>query len=288
MPILLNHCIDNAGDDIQEASIMTEKLPTILQQIIADKSNEVAEKKKVLPQSLIENMIAEQDEFPRGFYRALSMRAKNSENAVIAEIKKASPSKGIICEQFDPGKIAKSYAQGGATCLSVLTDEKYFQGSELYLDAARHAVQLPVLRKDFIIDTYQIFESRAMGADCILLIAACLSQQQLYDMTRLAYDLGMDVLVEVHNMAELDKTAGLPLRMIGINNRNLHTFEVDLTVTFELAVQIPAEILIITESGISTRNDVQLMNSMAIRAFLVGESLMRESNPGDKLAELFH
>lgn len=267
---------------------MTETLPTILQEIIADKHAEVAEKRKLLPQEVVENIIAEQDDIPRSFYQALVARVQNSENAVIAEIKKASPSKGIIRHNFDPVAIARSYEENGAACLSVLTDEKYFQGSEDYLEAAREAVSLPVLRKDFIIDEYQIFESRAMGADCILLIAACLSHQQMYDMTRLAYDLGMDVLVEVHDMAELDKTAGLPLRMLGINNRNLHTFAVDLSTTFDLVPQIPMETLIITESGIATRDEVQLMNLATVRGFLVGESFMRDKNPGGKLAELFH
>lgn len=266
---------------------MTESMPSVLQEIIAEKHREIATRKAATPLELIEHMIADADDTPRGFFEALQGKVNVGQNAVIAEIKKASPSKGVICEDFDPVRIAKSYEQHGAACLSVLTDEKFFQGSELYLESAREATQLPVIRKDFIIDPYQVYEARGMGADCILLIAACLSHEEMLALIRLAYDLGMDVLVEVHNLAELDKVAGLPVRMVGINNRNLHTFEVDLSTTLELAAQIPEEILVITESGIMSRADVELMSAAGIQGFLVGESMMRHAEPGEKLAELF-
>lgn len=269
---------------------MNKEIPSILQEIIEEKYREIKVRREKSPQALIEHLIADSDDIPRGFYQALLAKAANKENAVIAEIKKASPSKGVICEDFDPVRIAKSYQANGAACLSVLTDEKFFQGSEDYLDAAREAVSLPVIRKDFIVDAYQVYESRAMGADCILLIAACLSHQEMADLTALAYELSMDVLIEVHNQAELDKVKGIPVRMLGINNRNLHTFEVDLQTTIRLAQQLPdnpSELLVITESGIATSDDVALMNEHHIHGFLVGESMMRHSNPGEKLAQLF-
>lgn len=269
---------------------MNKEIPSILQEIIEEKYREIKVRREKSPQALIEHLIADSDDIPRGFYQALLAKAANKENAVIAEIKKASPSKGVICEDFDPVRIAKSYQANGAACLSVLTDEKFFQGSEDYLDAAREAVSLPVIRKDFIVDAYQVYESRAMGADCILLIAACLSHQEMADLTALAYELSMDVLIEVHNQAELDKVKGIPVRMLGINNRNLHTFEVDLQTTIRLAQQLPdnpSELLVITESGIATSDDVALMNAHHIHGFLVGESMMRHSNPGEKLAQLF-
>lgn len=266
---------------------MSSDIPSILKQIIAAKQTEVQDKMQTMPLAVIENMIADDQSSPRGFYNALTKKLDFGENGVIAEIKKASPSKGVIRQDFDSASIAKNYADNGAACLSVLTDEKFFQGSEIYLDEAKNACQLPVLRKDFIISEYQIFESRAMGADCVLLIASYLSHEKMMQLTRLAYDLAMDVLVEVHNLADLDKVAGLPVRMVGINNRNLHTFEVDLSVTVELTNQIPKEILVVTESGIATRDDVAIMNSSSVRCFLVGESLMRHANPGEKLAELF-
>lgn len=262
--------------------------PTVLEKIIAVKQQEVEENKSKIPTEVIESLVAEQTDFTRGFYNRLYEKAIKKQNAVIAEIKKASPSKGIIREDFDPIAIAKSYEEHGATCLSILTDRQFFKGDESYLDAARENTSLPVLRKDFIIDAYQIFESRAMGADCILLIAACLSHQQMRELTLLAYDLGMDVLVEVHNMAELDKTAGLPIRMLGINNRNLHDFSVDLSITVDLASQVPEEVLIVTESGILNKTDVSIMNASDIYTFLVGETLMRHDSPGAKLQELFY
>lgn len=266
---------------------MTERMPTILEDIIAEKHREIATRSDKLPQELIEHMIAEMNETPRGFYRALADKVAKGENAVIAEVKKASPSKGVIRENFNPVEIAISYEKHGAACLSVLTDEKFFQGSEAYLDAARDAVKLPVIRKDFIVDSYQVYESRAMGADCILLIAACLTHDEMQSLTSLAYELGMDVLIEVHNQAELDKVVGIPVRMLGINNRNLHTFDVDLQTTIKLAEQLPKELLVVTESGIATKDEVSLMNEHGIRSFLVGESFMRHAEPGEKLAELF-
>lgn len=266
---------------------MTETMPTILQEIIAEKHREVKARRQATPIELIEHLIVEQQDTPRGFVNALQQAVQAQRPAVIAEIKKASPSKGVIREQFDPVAIAKSYETAGAACLSVLTDEKFFQGSEYYLSDAREATQLPVIRKDFIIDEYQVFEARAMGADCILLIAACLSTDAMRTLTTLAYDLGMDVLIEVHNIEELNKIMGLPLRMVGINNRNLHTFEVDLQTTLTLASHIPDEMMVITESGIMTRADVMLMLDAGIEGFLVGEAMMRDENPGDKLAELF-
>lgn len=266
---------------------MNTNMPSILKEIIEEKHREVKANSAAIPLSVIENVIADETEHARGFYNALAHKIQYSENAVIAELKKASPSKGVIREDFQPIPIAKSYEENGAACLSVLTDKKFFQGSELYLDTVKSVSSLPVLRKDFIIDEYQVFESRAMGADCILLIAACLSYEELLHFTRIAYDLGMDVLVEIHNLQELDKIAGLPVRMVGINNRDLNTFEVDLSITTELVAQLPKEILAIAESGIHTREDVAVMNSVGIKSFLVGESLMREDDPGEKLAELF-
>lgn len=266
---------------------MTEAIPTILQKIILEKHSEVAKRREAIPTELIEHLIVEQQDTPRGFYESLKQQVSSNRPAVIAEIKKASPSKGVICEDFDPVAIAKSYEAAGAACLSVLTDEKFFQGSEQYLSDARDATQLPVIRKDFIIDEYQVFEARAMGADCILLIAACLSADEMRSLTRLAYELSMDVLIEVHNATELKKIIDLPLRMIGINNRDLHSFEVNLGTTFQLANMIPDDIMVITESGIMTQNDVKVMQDSGIQAFLVGEAMMRHTNPGEKLTELF-
>ncbi len=266
---------------------MSLAMPSILEKIVAEKQQEVAQRSRKMPIELLENLIIEQNNVPRGFYNAMLKQREQGLPAVIAEIKKASPSKGIIRDEFDPLDIALDYEKHGATCLSVLTDEAFFQGSDSFLDIAREATKLPVLRKDFIIDEYQVFEARMIGADCVLLIAACLTHDQMYQLTRLAYDLGMDVLVEVHDLDDLDKTAGLPVRMIGINNRNLHTFEVDLSVSFDLSLMIPSEVLVITESGISTPEEVRLLMSAGISGFLVGESLMRSDSPGEKLQELF-
>ncbi|MGM0594160.1 MAG: indole-3-glycerol phosphate synthase TrpC, partial [Pseudomonadota bacterium] len=209
------------------------------------------------------------------------------EPAVIAEVKRASPSKGVIREKFVPAEIAQSYEKGGAACLSVLTDIDFFQGSDEYLQQARAACTLPVIRKDFIVDPYQVYEARVIGADCILLIAACLSDAQMQQLSALATELAMDVLVEVHDGEELQRTLPLGLPLVGINNRNLRTFEVSLDTTLELLAQIPEGRIVVTESGIHTPEDVALMRSHQVNTFLVGEAFMRADEPGQKLAELF-
>jgi len=203
-------------------------------------------------------------------------------------VKKASPSKGVIRENFQPAQIARSYEQGGAACLSVLTDHDFFMGHEEYLVEARGACRLPVIRKDFLMDEYQILEARSIGADCVLLIAACLEGEKLRSMDALARELGMDVLVEVHNQAELDLALNYTeTELLGINNRDLHTFELSLNHTLDLIKGVPSDRLIVTESGIHTREDVALMREHDVHAFLVGEAFMRADEPGDKLAELF-
>jgi indole-3-glycerol phosphate synthase len=223
----------------------------------------------------------------RGFAAAMRNKIKNGHAAVIAEVKKASPSKGVLREHFVPADIAASYAQGGAACLSVLTDERFFQGSNAFLEQARGACALPVLRKDFMIDEYQVVQARAIGADCILLIAACLSDAQMRDLEACAIALGMDVLVEVHDADELERALRLKTPLLGINNRNLRTFEVTLTATLDLLPRVPADRLLVTESGILTRADVQRMRQANVHAFLVGEAFMRAADPGVALASLF-
>jgi indole-3-glycerol phosphate synthase len=223
----------------------------------------------------------------RGFAAALLSRASVGRSAVIAEIKKASPSKGVIREHFVPAEIAHSYALHGAACLSVLTDERFFQGHADYLEQARQACALPVLRKDFMVDEYQVHEARAIGADCILLIAACLDDAQMRDLEACAHALGMDVLVEVHDADELDRALRLNTPLVGVNNRNLRTFEVSLQTTLDLQQRVPADRLLVTESGILGPNDVQRMRSAGIHTFLVGEAFMRAPDPGAALAELF-
>ena len=207
--------------------------------------------------------------------------------AVIAEVKKASPSKGVLREHFVPEQIAVSYAAGGAACLSVLTDERFFEGSAAFLQEARAACALPVLRKDFMVDEYQVVEARALGADCILLIAACLTDAQMADLEACAHSLGMGVLVEVHDAAELNRALLLKTPLLGINNRNLKTFEVTLDTTIGLLAQVPADRLLVTESGILARADVLRMRAAGVHAFLVGEAFMRAPDPGAALAELF-
>jgi indole-3-glycerol phosphate synthase len=223
----------------------------------------------------------------RDFVGAMRARIAAGDAAVIAEVKKASPSKGVLREHFVPAEIAASYERGGAACLSVLTDRSFFQGSPLYLQQARSACPLPVLRKDFIVDPYQVAEARAMGSDCILLIVACLDDALMADLEAQAHALGMAVLVEVHDGAELDRALRLKTPLLGINNRNLRTFEVTLDTTLDLLPRVPADRLLITESGILGRADVQRMRAADVNAFLVGEAFMRAADPGAALADLF-
>jgi len=223
----------------------------------------------------------------RDFVGALRAKVAAGQAAVIAEVKKASPSKGVLREHFVPADIARSYAQHGAACLSVLTDERFFQGCEAYLKQARDACSLPVLRKDFMVDAFQVYDARTMGADCILLIAACLDDAQMRDLEALAHELGMAVLVEVHDGDELDRALKLKTPLVGINNRNLRTFEVTLDTTVGLLPRVPADRLLVTESGILGRADVQRMRDANVHAFLVGEAFMRQPDPGAALAQLF-
>jgi indole-3-glycerol phosphate synthase len=261
-------------------------VPDILKRILARKSEEIAERAGRAPLESLRKKCADADP-ARGFVRALRARADSGRPAVIAEIKKASPSKGVLREDFDPAAIAESYAHHGAACLSVLTDIDFFQGADQYLRDARAACALPVLRKDFVLDPYQVYESRVLGADCILLIAAALGDQQMSELYGLARELGMDVLVEVHNGDELNRALALDLDMIGINNRDLHTFDTRLQTTLDLLSDIPADCLVVTESGIHTTEDVQHMRENGVNAFLVGEAFMRAADPGTRLAELF-
>jgi indole-3-glycerol phosphate synthase len=225
---------------------------------------------------------------PRGFIHSIHQKIISGKAGVIAEIKKASPSKGVLREHFHPAEIAQSYANNGAACLSVLTDKDYFQGANAYLQAARTACSIPVLRKDFTIDPYQIYEARALGADAILLIVACLERNQMRELEACAHELGLDVLVEVHSAPELEQALDLKTPLLGINNRNLKTFEVTLQTTLTLLSMVPADKTIVTESGIMNRADVQLMRDHHINAFLVGEALMRATDPGAALGELFN
>jgi len=262
-------------------------IPSILQKILARKAEEVQERSLRLPLAELEQ-IARKASPARGFACALQARINQQQAAVIAEIKKASPSKGVLREDFDPVAIAKSYEQGGACCLSVLTDVDFFQGADAYLQQARAACSLPVIRKDFMLAPYQIVESRALGADCVLLIVAALSDTQLVELVQVAADFGLDVLVEVHDVAELEralKLQGAPL--LGINNRNLHSFELSLDTTLKLLPQIPQGRLLVTESGILSREDVQLMQENGVYGFLVGEAFMRSTEPGAELSRLF-
>jgi indole-3-glycerol phosphate synthase len=265
---------------------MSIETPTVLKKILARKAQEVADRKSVVSVDQLKAQL-EHASAPRGFAKALQAKISAGESAVIAEIKKASPSKGVIREDFDPIAIAKSYELGGAACLSVLTDVDFFQGADQYLVDARAACNLPVIRKDFIIDEYQLYESRAMGADCVLLIVSALQPQELYSLHATALALGLDVLVEVHDQRELEIALAVDNPMVGINNRNLHTFEVSLDNTFELLDQIPQNRIVITESGIHSGNDVQLMRDNNVHAFLVGEAFMRSENPGQQLKNFF-
>lgn len=262
------------------------KTPDILKKIIARKKFEIAESKnKISEKQMLD--AANRNHDTRDFYQTLKDKANAKQNAIIAEIKKTSPSKGILREHFNPVEIAKSYEKAGASCLSVLTDKDFFQGDNQYLTDVRKAVSLPVLRKEFIIDSYQVYETRMLGADCILLIAACLSDAQMEDLAMRAIDIKMDVLVEVHNQEELQRTLQLRLPMIGINNRNLRTFDVSLNTTIELMKEIKEDTLIITESGILTSEDVAFMHQHNIYSFLVGEAFMRQEDPGQSLQNIF-
>jgi indole-3-glycerol phosphate synthase len=265
---------------------MQAQVPDILQKILRRKSEEILERLGETPYEAMLNR-ATLAEPPRGFVRALKNRLAAGRPAVIAEIKKASPSKGVLREHFRPAEIAASYADHGAACLSVLTDRDFFQGGENYLQQARAACELPVIRKDFIVDPYQVAEARAIGADCILLIAAALDDRALRQLSDLALELGMDVLVEVHDAAELERTLALDLPLIGINNRNLRTFDVHLETTLDLLDSIPKGCIVVTESGILGPEDVALMQRHGVNAFLVGEAFMKAEDPGEKLAELF-
>ncbi|MFI8373372.1 indole-3-glycerol phosphate synthase TrpC [Pseudomonas helleri] len=262
-------------------------VPTVLEKILARKVQEVAERSARVSLAELERMAAQADPV-RGFANALLAQAKLKQPAVIAEIKKASPSKGVIREDFVPADIARSYEAGGATCLSVLTDIDFFQGADSYLQLARAACALPVIRKDFMIDPYQIVEARALGADCVLLIVSALDDVKMAELASVAKGVGLDVLVEVHDGDELEralKTLDTPL--VGINNRNLHTFDVSLETTLDLLPRVPRDRLVITESGILNRADVELMEISDVYSFLVGEAFMRAENPGHELQRLF-
>ena len=259
---------------------------TILEQILETKVAEVASAKQNLSLSELEVVISHAKPV-RGFSAAMRARITRGKSAVIAEIKKASPSKGLIRKDFDPARHAADYAEHGATCLSVLTDEKYFQGANAFLQEARTACKLPVIRKDFMVDPYQIAESRALGADCVLLIVAALDPSQLHELAAYAGELSLDVLVEVHNDAELKIALELDTDLIGINNRDLHTFTTSLQTSIDLAAELSDDRLLITESGINSLEDVALMHRNGIFGFLIGESLMRSKQPGAKLRELF-
>ena len=260
--------------------------PDILTRILARKAEEVDARLGITSLQDLERKIETAD-VPRGFIAAIENKLAAGQAAVIAEIKKASPSRGLLRECFDPAQIAQSYQQGDAACLSVLTDMDFFKGADVYLQQARAASTLPVLRKDFMIDPYQVYEARALEADCILLIVAALSDSMLLELLQLAQNLGMDVLVEVHNADELARALALPARLIGINNRDLRSFETSLDVTLGFIDQIPDDRILVTESGIHTRADVELLRSNGVHSFLVGEAFMKAVEPGKKLAELF-
>jgi indole-3-glycerol phosphate synthase len=258
----------------------------ILHKILTRKAEEVAARRARVPLDELRARSADASP-PRGFAAALRERIADGEAAVIAEVKKASPSKGVIRPEFHPADIAVSYEFGGAACLSVLTDVDFFQGADAYLQAAREACTLPVLRKDFTIDPYQVYEARTLGADCILLIVAALDDVQLADLSGLALELDMDVLVEVHDIDELERALQVPAPLLGINNRNLRTFQVSLDTTLSMKDAVPRDRVLVTESGILGPADVQRMRSQGVNAFLVGEAFMRAEEPGEALRELF-
>ena len=257
----------------------------VLAKICADKREAVAARKASKPLASLEAELKEASP-PRGFHAALSRRAGEGRVALICEIKKASPSKGLIREDFEPATLARAYAEGGASCLSVLTDEPYFQGHDDYLKQARAAVDLPVLRKDFMLEPYQIVESRTLGADCILLIMAALTDAQATELEATALDLGMDVLIEAHDAEELERALRLRSPLVGINNRNLKTLQVDLATTLELAKDFPADRLLVGESGIYSPADIAKLRQAGAQAFLIGESLMRQDDVAAATASL--
>ena len=258
----------------------------ILTTILARKHEEIEQRSRVRSLADLRARAAVQPG-TRGFVRAIQRRLDAGDAAVIAEIKKASPSKGVIRKDFQPAQIAASYEAGGAACLSVLTDVDFFQGSNLFLGEARGACALPVIRKDFIVDPYQVYEARVIGADAILLIVAALEDGPMIEMANLAHELGMDVLVEVHDIDELERALQTDCQLIGVNNRNLRTFEVSLDTTLALKQAVPPDRTLVTESGIATRDDVQRMRAAGVHSFLVGETFMREPDPGVALQRLF-
>ena len=259
----------------------------ILKKIVAVKHEEIAQASQKKSLAMV-RADAESRVLTRDFVGAIQRKIGQGQAAVIAEIKKASPSKGVLRADFIPADIAQSYAEHGAACLSVLTDAQFFQGSVDYLKQARASCDLPVLRKDFMVDAYQVYEARAMGADCILLIAACLDDAQMKDLEAIAFGLDMAVLVEVHDAEELNRALQLKTPLVGINNRNLRTFEVSLDTTIGMLKDVPADRILVTESGILTTDDVQKMREAKVNAFLVGEAFMRAPEPGQALADLFH
>lgn len=263
-----------------------DSTPTILKNIVARKWEEIEQRQKKLK---LADCKAQAFDLPetRGFVSSIEAKLKANLPAIIAEIKKASPSKGVIRENFIPAEIAESYELAGAACLSVLTDHDFFQGHEDYLQQARAASSLPIIRKDFMVSPYQIYESRIVNADCILLIAACLTKDQMQELAGIANEINLDVLVEVHNEEELHSALTLNTRLLGINNRDLHSFEVSLENTFKLLDQIPEDKIVVTESGIHTPDDVKAMQAKNVNSFLVGEAFMRAKNPGDELKRLF-
>ncbi|MFK8077519.1 MAG: indole-3-glycerol phosphate synthase TrpC [Granulosicoccus sp.] len=265
---------------------MVTDVPDILKRIIARKHEEIRERSASVSIEALLDQAASADS-PRGFTESINRKLAAGDAAVIAEVKKASPSKGVLRDPFDPASIARSYEAGGAACLSVLTDIDFFQGSEAALQAARAACNLPVIRKDFIVDPYQVAEARAIGADCILLIAAAFDDQQMRGLYQQAVELGMDVLVEVHDATELQRSLAMNPMLLGINNRDLRTFDVTLDTTIDLLDQIPSSTRVVTESGILNTQDVQRMRQADVHTFLVGEAFMRADDPGTALKEMF-
>ena len=261
-------------------------MSNILEQILATKREEIDLRRTLVPEQQLLDKMAD-GHTPLGFVSALQRRASEQKPGVIAEIKKASPSKGVIRADFNPAAIATSYATANATCLSILTDEQYFQGHDDFLREVRQVVTLPLLRKDFTIDAYQVYEARAMGADCILLIVSALKPADLRDLYALAQSMGLDVLIEVHDAEELAIALALGPDLIGINNRNLKTFNTNLETTIDLLSNIPSDVVVVTESGISTVADVSRMQANNVHCFLVGEAFMRATDPGQALSDLF-